>query len=77
MTWVRFFVPKSVKIMNTTNATNTSGGFIDPAKYRQLMRQYERENPHNLPDMPRRRNRFARRVGVPEKVYTTRRLAIA
>jgi hypothetical protein len=71
---VRFLCLKTNKTMS---ATNMSGGFMDPAKYRSLMRQYERENPHHLPDMPRRRNRFTRRVGVPEKVYTTRRLAIA
>ena len=54
------------------SATNTLCGMIGDAKFRRLSRQYERENPHNLPELQRRqRVRFTRRVGVPEKVYST------
>jgi hypothetical protein len=64
--------------MNATNATSISGGFMDPAKYRSLMREYERVNPHDLPELRRRRrNRFTRRVCEPERVYSTRWFAIA
>lgn len=46
------------------------------AKFRRLMREYERTNPHNLPELRRRvRNRFTRAVGVPERVYSTRCIA--
>ncbi len=60
------------------SATNTPCGIMSSAKFRQLSRQYERENPHNLPELRRPvRKRFARRVSEPERVYTTRYIAIA
>jgi hypothetical protein len=60
------------------SATNTPCGFIDPAKFRRLMREYDRTNPHNLPELRRPvRKRVARRTIEPERVYTTRYIAIA
>ena len=42
------------------------------------MREYDRTNPHDLPELRRpMRKKFARRVSEPERVYTTRHLSIA
>ncbi len=46
---------------------------MTPEKLANLNREYRRLNPHDLPEYRRReRTRFTRKIGVPERVYTTR-----
>lgn len=49
---------------------------IDRNKYRKLCRQYERENPHDLPELRRkRRPRIAVKRSLPTLVYSIHRPA--
>ncbi len=60
------------------NANNTPCGLIDSAKFQRLMRQYKRENPHDLPELRRnRRPRIAIKPTPSTLVYSTRTRAIA
>ncbi len=45
---------------------------MTPEKLAKLNHEYRRLNPHDLPEYRRReRTRFTRKIGVPERVYTT------
>jgi len=50
---------------------------LTPEMYARYSREYMRLNPHDLPELRRRTRRRFTRVGVPEMVYSTRRIAFA